>query len=469
MFLRRIVFLLFFPFLLVVIASCNKREKATDAVLLLKEGKQAFNDNDLLTSFSKLQKARTIFDNTKDSNGYFESTVYLCLLYNKIGQNDESYNLLMPLKFIDLPDQDSYASLYYLRMKSYFYLVKDKNYKEAKHFTKRCITFAKEKHPTDTALLYMDKANLAELYFLAGEYKNAEYIVDKLIKAKPVTFKMYLSELYYCQGLLMYHNKRYDSAYTAFTKSLSASRDYEAFDNEKNTLQMLCKLDSIANDLNNYIRHKHEYDSLKEELESNEIYFKVALIQSQHKIDLIKQENAKSKTIYLLSVMLLLIVLTTIILIFLFVYKNIKNKQRVTALEKQRLNSKVEMDRMEKELFELRMEKKNQLLDQAYKDNIAMSLILAKQDTKDDTKQMMEKQVRETESLIRRKTERVYSSLTNNDIRLMALIKLDIDSSDIASALNITIESLTKAKYRLRKKLGLHSTEDLRTFIKSIT
>ena len=52
-----------------------------------------------------------------------------------------------------------------------------------------------------------------------------------------------------------------------------------------------------------------------------------------------------------------------------------------------------------------------------------------------------------------------YPSVSNNDLRLMSLLKMNLSSKEIANILNISIEGVKKARYRLRKKLSL-STED---------
>ncbi|WP_422107834.1 tetratricopeptide repeat protein [Winogradskyella sp.] len=52
-----------------------------------------------------------------------------------------------------------------------------------------------------------------------------------------------------------------------------------------------------------------------------------------------------------------------------------------------------------------------------------------------------------------------YPSVSNNDLRLMSLLKMNLSSKEIANILNISIEGVKKARYRLRKKLNL-STED---------
>ena len=55
--------------------------------------------------------------------------------------------------------------------------------------------------------------------------------------------------------------------------------------------------------------------------------------------------------------------------------------------------------------------------------------------------------------------------MTKNDLRLAALIKMNLSSKEIASVLNITMEGVKKARQRFRKKLKISSDESLEKFI----
>ena len=58
--------------------------------------------------------------------------------------------------------------------------------------------------------------------------------------------------------------------------------------------------------------------------------------------------------------------------------------------------------------------------------------------------------------------------LTHNDIRLLALMKMGFSNKEISDILHVTEESLKKARYRLRKKLGLEAQASIHQFIQSI-
>ncbi|ATL47624.1 hypothetical protein COR50_10855 [Chitinophaga caeni] len=58
--------------------------------------------------------------------------------------------------------------------------------------------------------------------------------------------------------------------------------------------------------------------------------------------------------------------------------------------------------------------------------------------------------------------------LTANDLRLIALLKMNMSSTDIATLLGISPDSLRVLRYRLRKKLQLQQGENLVLFIQSL-
>ena len=61
-----------------------------------------------------------------------------------------------------------------------------------------------------------------------------------------------------------------------------------------------------------------------------------------------------------------------------------------------------------------------------------------------------------------------YPEITPNELRLMALLKMNLSSKEIANILNISIPGIKKARQRLRKKMNLSSTDSLENAVLSI-
>ena len=56
-------------------------------------------------------------------------------------------------------------------------------------------------------------------------------------------------------------------------------------------------------------------------------------------------------------------------------------------------------------------------------------------------------------------------NITANEIKLCALLRMNLSAKEVSIVLNITPESVNKARYRLRKKIGLEAKDDLGLFI----
>ncbi len=66
------------------------------------------------------------------------------------------------------------------------------------------------------------------------------------------------------------------------------------------------------------------------------------------------------------------------------------------------------------------------------------------------------------------KIKEIAPDITPGEMRLIALIKLNLSSQEMASVLNISADGIKKARYRVRKKLKLQQGESLEGFITTI-
>ena len=65
--------------------------------------------------------------------------------------------------------------------------------------------------------------------------------------------------------------------------------------------------------------------------------------------------------------------------------------------------------------------------------------------------------------------KKISPNISANELKLCALIRLNLSSKEIGQILNITQDSVNKARYRLRKKLGLTSNDDIFTALLNLT
>ncbi len=61
-----------------------------------------------------------------------------------------------------------------------------------------------------------------------------------------------------------------------------------------------------------------------------------------------------------------------------------------------------------------------------------------------------------------------FPQVTSNELRLLALLKMNLSSKEIANILNISPEGIKKARYRLRKKLDITTEDSLQDLVLSL-
>lgn len=451
--------------LVVYALTGNRHISLQEARNILQEGQKAYNQNKIIKAFDLIQQARTGFEEHGDSVGIFESSVYLSMLYEDIGQRENAYKLMKSLKFIEAPNLKTFSSQYYLRLKGWYAATVEKDYAEAERLNRQSIEYNKRKYPDQESFVYMDMANLAEMHILQGKYREAEQIVNHLLQSEKPSHKQYLSQVLYCKALIQQHRNQTDSAYVTLDRSLYYSRKYTTYANHLNALLDMARIDSLQGNMPAYFSHKDEHNSLKQWLQGNEVNYKIAMMQEQHKMDIVKQDTERKMEVHRLSLMILTIIIISLAVIIVVAYNNFRARQAVATLERQRLDKAVEIEKMEKELLNLKM----QTLDKAYKENIAINIKLANKKNEPDDMTRLEQQLEQVDKSFVTHLETNYPLLTKNDIRILSLIRLGMDTKEIAPLLNITTESLHKSRYRMRKKLGLETGQELETFIKSIS
>lgn len=146
--------------------------------------------------------------------------------------------------------------------------------------------------------------------------------------------------------------------------------------------------------------------------------------------------------------------------------ETIKNKEIIEAKNKELTTSALHL--IEKE--ELLAETKNDLEKQKTNPNSASISRIIKKLNLSTNQSWKEFELRflhvNKEFYIRLK--RNHPSLSQNDHKICALIKLNFSSKDMANLLGISVESVHTTRYRLRKKMGLDRKDNLEDYIANI-
>ena len=242
------------------------------------------------------------------------------------------------------------------------------------------------------------------------------------------------------------------------------SKVLQKMGNSDKAYQMLMESSDAKDSLNSYYR-----TSLAEE---QEVIFET----EKREQELLKKENEivlleeRQKASFLRNT-LLTIGLISILVILSLLYYALRQKNKRNKVEKEQLDRELAFKHKELTSHALHLAKKNEVLEsikqkakhlksQNSSNGYQQLIQTINFDLKDDNNwENFKKYFEEVHKDFNGNVKRKYPEVTSNELRLMALLKMNLTSKEIANILNISNEGIKKARYRLRKKLNL-STED---------
>ncbi|WP_321333696.1 two-component regulator propeller domain-containing protein [uncultured Bacteroides sp.] len=92
-----------------------------------------------------------------------------------------------------------------------------------------------------------------------------------------------------------------------------------------------------------------------------------------------------------------------------------------------------------------------------------MNSLLSNMDTEEDWKMFLIKFEQKNSGFFKH-LKAAHPQLTNNDLRLCACLKLNLETKDIASLMNLSVRAIENNRYRLRKKLNLSPDQNLNEY-----
>lgn len=160
--------------------------------------------------------------------------------------------------------------------------------------------------------------------------------------------------------------------------------------------------------------------------------------------------------------------------------KELENERQLMKLRNEQLAEVVDSKNRELAVSSMSLINKNQLLSVIKEDlkktstedgnRSVKSLItsITKNISEEDSWKVFKEAFDSTDKDFLKKVKAVHSSLTPNDLRLCAYLRLNLSSKEIAPLLNISVRSVEIKRYRLRKKMELSHQTGLVEYILSI-
>ena len=237
--------------------------------------------------------------------------------------------------------------------------------------------------------------------------------------------------------------------------------------------------------LNYALIHNQYSDSIYNE----ESIRKLTQLEMQHQFDIKQSEDEarqmlesraqerKNLIYFIISGSLLFLLIIAILLLRLE-----KAKKRKSDVERKNLTDQLDHANKELTTYVMYLLRKNEFIT-----SIAEKLKLTKPVIKNENKQVISDLIKELESNsgmvsweefevrfqkvytgFYKKLNTMFPDLSPNELRLCAFFRLNMTTKEISAITYQSINSITVARYRLRKKLGLNTNEHLVTFLSKL-
>lgn len=159
--------------------------------------------------------------------------------------------------------------------------------------------------------------------------------------------------------------------------------------------------------------------------------------------------------------------------------KELETEQELMKIKNQQLEQDFESKNRELAASTMNLIKKNEFLsmikddlkknsEEGNKNIKSVITTINKNISEEDTWNIFKDAFNNADKDFLKKVKHLHSSLTPNDLRLCAYLRLNLSSKEIAPLLNISVRSVEIKRYRLRKKMDLAHEESLVEYILSI-
>ncbi|WP_165780069.1 tetratricopeptide repeat protein [Hanstruepera neustonica] len=367
--------------------------------------------------------------------------------------------------------------------------IENENYDLALENYQKALTYSKELNRPDMEI--MNLANIAMTYSDKGDYKKAlKSMQESVFISNTIQSKNNMIVGYNMLGEIYRNDKQYGNSIESYNNAVSLadsisalklleeayqgrSLSYEKDNNFKQALLDQRNYQTIHDSIFNLDSTK-EIEELKVKYETEKK--ENELLKKENDIVVLEAQKKKDDSFRLI----LIIALISAILIGLMTAYSLRQKIKRNRAEKEKLDNELSFKKKELTSHALHLAKKNEVLQEikAKAKELKSSnssggyqqlIQTINFDLKDDNNwENFKKYFEEVHKDFNNNVKKKYPEVTANELRLMALLKMNLSSKEIANILNISSEGIKKARYRLRKKLDLSSDDSLQDLVISL-
>lgn len=363
------------------------------------------------------------------------------------------------------------------KIQCYFYSLRaslltevKKNYPEAIKSMSRSIEIAKQSG--DWLAACVELGNLAQIYAESHDFTSANRTlgdIDSIARVRDV-MPYYKSQYFYVKALSEYMNGNTDSAYSHFATCYDWATKFKAQGLRIETMEYLSRIDSARADYQSFFSHYRLFVGMNDKMKGSITVSKINAMKEQNSLLKINQERQRhSLMLWAVSAIALFVIISASIIIYLIIRRN-REKEKINELTQEKMVNHLQLEKMEKELLQMRLSNDENKLKEAKQQNLSMSLQLANREgdeKKSSNLGPFAKILGQLDPNFIPNIEKQFPDISKTELRLACFMKLRMSAEEISRVMNISTSSFYTLRYRLRKRLGLKGNESLEAVIDS--
>ena len=316
--------------------------------------------------------------------------------------------------------------------------------------------------------------NLGKLEDTKKNYDIAYgYLIKSLEARQKINDKSGIAKSYYSLANHYSEMQQPNAALEYAKKSFALSSELNEPLTRKISSMFLYQINKKLGNWQEALRYHEIFQKVSDTLINDNKIQELTRLQMQYEYEKIEKDNLARQQKARLTYITLLSMVTgvSVILALLFFLARSRNKR--IRLEKEKLEKDMIIKNKELTTNVIYLLQKNELIN-----SITSRLLKLKENLKEENKQPVQKIIVDLQSITEKEVweefeyrfqnvheefyqnlKKKFPDLTPSEIKLAAFLRLNMNTKEIASITNQSVNSLETARYRLRKKLGITNQE----------
>jgi tetratricopeptide (TPR) repeat protein len=323
-----------------------------------------------------------------------------------------------------------------------------------------------------------------DIYFEKGDYDVAlSYFERALASNKAASDSTFIATQFVSIGRCYQSLGMFEKARKSYLAVLPISLRMDVKENIRTIYFQLAEIYEQENNVGMSYSYYKKFTELKDQLFNKETSRQIADMQTKYdteqkereievqnqKITILEQKAEIQELVQMRLIVSIIVVIFVFLLLFYVFWLRIKRNRLKQEIENERLLHELNLKKRELTTHTLHIIQKNELLEN-------LQNKISEIDNRENSRggvykeitriiknnKMIEKDWENFKSVFEQvhptfftKLRSKYDKISTNELRMSAMMKMNLNTKEMASILNITPDSVKKARYRLRKKFEL--------------